>query len=413
MMATKTFRLDNGLRVSFIPKKGYKHTVLTMVVPFGSVHRTFRSTATTDDIKTPAGLAHFLEHLVFEASGMNTHVLSSGAEASALTTHDMTIYELACTDSVQQHLSFLVKGLTNLSFSDALVEKERQVIQSEIDLFQEDFATISMQQWTEGMYGSMHPLSVDIAGTTESVKQIQRQQLEHAYHTFYQPEHMQLLIVGDIEASIMIQTLESLGVSKTEHQTSYSICMESASTSKKVSPTVLHLPVPVPFIRWGYREQNVTFEQMCVAQVTLATLFGKHTSFVQRGIADEWFAQNFHYDYRQHLAYGYGTIAGYVFDLETFYDHFEKYIERVRHRGVTQAELVDGKKEVISYFFQERDVLRRFSLHTAAYQVKGYDFESLIPTVEKIELTQVQSYVESHMNAKHTHAVHIFPLEHA
>lgn len=190
--------LDNGLKLVIIPRSGYQETVGLLQVAYGGVDTDF--THLDKSVKSPYGLAHFLEHQMFEHDGRGdfSQIFTSlGSDSNAFTSLTGTTYYFSGVDRIKEGLAILQDLVSQARFTDQSIIKEKSVIKQEIDMYQDDpdyrlYSGLLRQLFPNS------PLAEDIAGTSESIDDIKREDLLEAFEAFYQPQFMTLLVVGDV-----------------------------------------------------------------------------------------------------------------------------------------------------------------------------------------------------------------------
>jgi len=192
-------KLDNGLTVTMLPKAGFHKTYAVLTTNYGSVDNTFVPAGETEMRRFPDGIAHFLEHKMFEKADHDAFQTFGkyGASANAFTSFTRTSYLFSATQHLRENLETLLDFVQDPYFTPATVEKEKGIIGQEIEMYNDD------PSWRLyfGMIGNLypnHPLQNDIAGTTESIAKITADDLYAAYRTFYHPENMTLFVVGKL-----------------------------------------------------------------------------------------------------------------------------------------------------------------------------------------------------------------------
>ncbi len=198
-------QLDNGLDVYILPKNGFHKTFATFTTNYGSVDNEFIPLGKTEPVKVPDGIAHFLEHKMFESEdGDVFHTFGKqGASANAFTSFTRTAYLFSSTTNVNQNVETLLDFVQHPYFTDKTVEKEKGIIGQEITMYDDNpdwrayFGTI------ENMY-EKHPVKIDIAGTIPSINKITKEDLYTCYETFYHPSNMLLFIVGSVDPEEMM-----------------------------------------------------------------------------------------------------------------------------------------------------------------------------------------------------------------
>src|SRR5574342_730560 len=208
-MGTKTFdqldetlhyeECENGLKVYVLEKKGFNKTFATFTTHYGSVDNHFKPLGKQENVKVPDGIAHFLEHKLFEKEQGDVFQQFSkqGASANAFTSFTRTAYLFSSTSNFENNLETLIDFVQEPYFSEKTVEKEKGIIGQEITMYDDNPDWRLYFGLIQNMYKN-HPVSIDIAGTIESISHITKDMLYECYETFYHPSNMLLFVVGPI-----------------------------------------------------------------------------------------------------------------------------------------------------------------------------------------------------------------------
>lgn len=191
-------RLESGLEVCICPKPGFAKKYALLATRYGSNDVRFRINGA--DVDTPAGIAHFLEHKLFEEDegSVDDVFAEQGAYSNAFTNYNTTAYLFSCTDEFERSLKTLVNFVYSPHFTAESVEREKHIIEQEIRMGDDQPGWQVVAELMKSMYHA-HPVRHDIAGTVESVRAIDVDVLNRCYSTFYHPYNMTLFAVGDIE----------------------------------------------------------------------------------------------------------------------------------------------------------------------------------------------------------------------
>ena len=201
--------LPNGLRVCYIPKDGFSKTFAILATDFGSVDASFTFEGQRFD--TPAGVAHFLEHKMFEDEDGNAlqKFARTGASPNAFTSHTMTAYHFSCTERFEENLEILLKFVFTPYFTEGNVAKERGIIGQEIRMVED---TPSWQVYC-GLFRALyreHPVRVSIPGSEESIARITPELLYTCHRAFYSPKNMALVVCGTADFEQVCRMAEQL-----------------------------------------------------------------------------------------------------------------------------------------------------------------------------------------------------------
>ena len=202
-------RLPNGLAIRVVPRPGFQKKQAFMAVNYGGAMRNF--TLDGRRVETPAGVAHFLEHKMFDLpEGNALNILSArGAEANAYTGGDMTAYYFECDEGFGENLELLIKFVTTPYFTEESVAKEQGIIGQEIRMTEDDPSFV-LYTATMGALFDHHPVRESVAGTVESIASITPQTLYDCHRAFYVPANMALCVVGDVDPEYVAETAARL-----------------------------------------------------------------------------------------------------------------------------------------------------------------------------------------------------------
>ena len=202
-----------GLTLVLYPRASARRRHALLTLDYGSIDRNF--TLATDNrhhFETPAGVAHFLEHRIFEKryGDISTRFADLGATVDAHTTMTETGYSVSCTDGFDQTLSLLFELVFEpASLTAEGIARERAIIRRELELYQDDVDWVSFFTCLQSLYGD-HPIATDIAGTSESIEHIDHQVLARCHQAFYRPERAVLFLFGDFEIESTWQLVGSM-----------------------------------------------------------------------------------------------------------------------------------------------------------------------------------------------------------
>lgn len=211
-------KLDNGMTVIIIPKKNLNKKYIIWGTHFGSIDNRFIMPGPGEEVFIPDGVAHFLEHKMFEQpNGTNSldTLMALGLEANAYTTNDHTAYLFECTDNFYEGLDELMDYVQHPYFTDENVEKEKGIISQEIKMYDDEPNWRLYMNAMDCMYKN-NPIKIDIAGSVESISKITPEVLYKCYNTFYNPSNMIMVVCGDFEPEKLLEEIKARLIEKPE-----------------------------------------------------------------------------------------------------------------------------------------------------------------------------------------------------
>jgi len=247
--------LPGGMKLYAFPKKDFRQKSAVLAVDFGSIDQQLILPDLGEGVQVPAGVAHFLEHRMFEKpeGDITERFHALGAQVNADTTFTSTEFFFSCTDHFEENLGLLLDFVLHPYFTAEGVAREREIISREIQLYRDSLEWVSFFNALGSLYPG-HPLSTDIAGTLESIQQIDREVLERCYGRFYRPANMGLFVGGDIDVH---RTRERVNA--------YMEDKDFPESDSPVHPVRQPLPVPTPVVQVA---------QLPVVQHHLSLAFG-------------------------------------------------------------------------------------------------------------------------------------------
>lgn len=203
------YELEDGLKVYICPKKGFSKKVGMYGTHFGSIDTDFYDIQEKKRKRVPDGIAHFLEHKLFEQEDGNALDLFAkmGVSSNAYTSYDHTVYFFETNDKFEECLKTLFDFITTPYFTDENVEKEKGIIEQELNMYEDSPDSVVYYNVMRAMYNN-YPLNVDIGGTVESVYSIIKEELYSCYNTFYAPQNMFVIIIGDVDIESTVKMIK-------------------------------------------------------------------------------------------------------------------------------------------------------------------------------------------------------------
>lgn len=309
--------LSNGLDVYILPKRGFSKTFVTFTTKYGSVDRTFIPRGKTEAVTVPDGIAHFLEHKLFEKEDGDVFQKFSvyGASANAFTSFTRTAYLFSATDKLYDNTEILLDFVQEPYFTEKTVDKEKGIIAQEITMYDDQpdwrlyFGTI------ENLFHE-HPVKIDIAGTVESIQDITAEHLYECYETFYHPSNMVLFVVGAVDPAEMMAFIKKNQDAKTfkEPATIVRNFPQEADTAV-MSKRELAMDITKPKFNMGMKcnKTDVSGTEMLIQELSsglvLDSLFGRTSPFFTKAYDEGLIDESFSYDFTMENGFGFAMVG--------------------------------------------------------------------------------------------------------
>lgn len=246
-------KLENGLEVYMIPYKNKSNYAIHYLTKYGSIQTTFIPYGKKDKITVPDGIAHFLEHKMFEQEdGIDPFTFASktGTYSNASTNFECTRYYFEGNKAFEENLNYLLDFVGSPYFTDENVEKEKCIIAEEIKQYDDEVDWTFEEELKKALFKKDNH-RVDIAGTVESISKITKEDLYDTYYTFYQPSNMVLVISGDFDKEIALNTIKKNETLK-KAKSNFKIEVFSEEEPLEVNSKKVELELPIATTKVGY-----------------------------------------------------------------------------------------------------------------------------------------------------------------
>lgn len=279
----------SGLKIFVLPKEGYSSSYALFGTKYGSIDNCFRIVGEEEFTQVPEGIAHFLEHKLFESEDLDAfeRYAKTGASANAFTSFDRTCYLFSCSGKFKENLEILLDFVQSPYFTKQTVEKEQGIIGQEIRMYKDVPGWEVLFNLLRVMYHN-HPVAIDIAGTEESIAQIDDKLLYKCYETFYNLNNMALAVAGNVEVDEVIEIADRLLKESKKQEVERVFKEEPAGVIENYVEEKLSVATPVFNLgfkeTWDTPDRNLK-ERIC-AEIILEVIAG-NTSFLYKKLIDE------------------------------------------------------------------------------------------------------------------------------
>lgn len=337
--------LDSGLKIFFMPKPGFTKKYAVFSTNYGSIDNNFIPIGEEENLVVPEGIAHFLEHKLFEEEdeGLFEKFSRLGASVNAFTNFNQTSYLFSTTDNFYESLELLVKFVQSPYLTDENVEKEKGIIAQEIKMYDDDPEWRVFFNCLRAMYIN-HPIKIDIAGTVESINTITKELLYKAYNTFYNPSNMVLFIIGDLSFNKIIDIVKSSEkkFEKNEDNVRRIYTDEPKEINEKFIEEKMVTSTPLFYI--GFKDTYLdllgkdAIKKDLITNIILDLLFSPSSLFYNELYNEGLITSNFGAYFTGKRTYGHSLVVGESHKPKIVY---EKVLELIDKKGEDVLKLQD------------------------------------------------------------------------
>lgn len=411
--------LENGLTVYLLPKKDYNKTYGLFTTNYGSIDNEFVPLGQEEFVKVPDGIAHFLEHKMFEKEDGDVFQQfgRQGASANAFTSFTKTSYLFSTTDQIETNLETLLNFVQDPYFTKETVDKEKGIIGQEIQMYLDD-ANWRLFFGTLGNMYPKHPLHIDIAGTVASINEITAEDLYTCYNTFYHPSNMTLFVVGKMDPEEMMAFIRENQAAKTfakakpikrhfPKETAADIVKESSIEMAISRPKVI---VGLKGLDEVPTDGKALLKYKTTANLLFQLLFGNtsqnYLNLYNEGLLDDSFGYEFSLDRSFHFA----DFGGDSDQPEQLAERIEAILfSAAESSEVTEENLSLLKKKMIGKYFQSLNSLEYIANQ---FSQSLYGEATLFDTpevIESIQMSDIQTFAQTFIQEDGVSRFYMYP----
>lgn len=396
-------KLDNGLEVYLLPKPEMAKTFGIFTTEYGSIDQTFTPIGQEEKVTVPEGIAHFLEHKLFEKEDRDVFqdFTKLGASANAFTSFTSTAYLFSATQNIQKNVHTLLDFVQDPYFSDDSVEKEKGIIAQEIRMYDDQPDWRAFFGTIQSLFQN-HPVKIDIAGTVDSIQKITKEDLYTCYNTFYHPANMTFFVAGNFDPENMMTLIEENQNAKSFEEIP-SIDRSYPDEPKEVAEKhkVIEMPVSVSKCLVGIKEDTQDLNQETflktdmMKNMVLDHFFSKSGEFYEKLYKEDLIDDTFHFENHLDKSFGFTIIGGNTRNPEKLNERIKEMLHKLKGRSLTDEEFSRMKKKKIGQFMRSMNSLEFIATTFVQYRHLGIDLFQVLPEIESL----TKKDVEEHLNA--------------
>ena len=386
-------KLDNGMTVIVIPKPNLDKKYIIWGTHFGSIDNRFIMPKTGEEVFIPDGVAHFLEHKMFEQpDGTNSldTLMALGLDANAYTTNDHTAYLFECTNNFYEGLDELMDYVQHPYFTDENVEKEKGIIGQEIKMYVDEPSWRMYMNAMDCMY-KKNPIKIDIAGSVESISKITPDVLYKCYNTFYNPSNMIMVVCGNFEPEEILKEIKKRLVKKEEQGEIKRIYPEK-ETEINMPYKEVEMEVSTPIFAIGYKDiegaedKKEIVRKHIAIEILMNMIIGKSSKAYKELYEAGVLLSTPDLDYEFSDEYAHILISGQSKNPAKIQEKIEKVVDKYKKEGLEEEHFNRIKKKIYGDYVVEYNSVGEIARMFLADKMKGinsFDYIEEYNTVTK------------------------------
>ena len=396
---------SSGYKIFVYPKENYSSSYAIFGTKYGSIDTCFKVEGQENFTEIPEGIAHFLEHKLFESEELDAFAryAKTGASANAYTSFDKTCYLFSCTDNFEDSLEILFDFVQNPYFTEQTVQKEQGIIGQEIRMYEDEPGWESLFVLLRAMYHN-HPVRIDIAGTVESISHITADLLYECYNTFYNPANMALAVAGNVTVEQVLKIADKMLKSNESKQIERKFMEEPSTVVNKTA--IKNLPVSMPIFAIGFKEDIKTpcrtLKESIISNILLDVIAGKTSSLYEKHLGEGLINTTFDTEYFEGYGYSAHIFTGESYEYEKVREYINEELNRVINDGVNEEDFDRIKKKHYGNFIMNFNDIDSISNSLIGAYFNGEGLFQQLEVLESITVDDVNNRLRTAINLENS-----------
>ena len=405
--------LPNGLTVMVLPRPGFTKKLAYFGTDFGAIHTEFELEG--KQYQVPAGVAHYLEHKMFDLPGrdVSAEFAALGAVVNAFTSYDITAYYFSCTEHFEQNLKLLLEFVSTPYFTEESVEKERGIIDQEIGMNADSPDSQIFERLMPALFEN-HPVQIPILGTSDTIREITPEVLDICHRGFYNPKNMILCVVGDVQPETVERIAEQM-LPKDEMPVAKKRKSWPETMDRPWQTVTGQMEVAMPMFQMGFRCESApdgmeSVRQEVVGDLAAEALFGESSPLYLRlyeeGLIDSSFGGGF-----ECLDGCSMLLCGGDSDCpEEVCDAILAEAERIAAEGIEEEDFLRMKRSALGRRIRELDSFDSTCFRLCAYYLSGVDYFCFPEVYRQVQRQEIQEFLAEVARANRGAVSVLYPI---
>ncbi len=398
-----SYEHSSGLKAFVIPRKGYSKKYAAFATRYGSIDNEFIIPGEEKTTKVPDGIAHFLEHKLFEQKdgSVMDKFSALGSSPNAYTSFNQTVYLFSCTDRFDENLGLLLNYVQNPYITEESVEKEKGIIGQEIMMYQDNPGYRSFYNLLGALY-EKNPVRIDIAGTIESIGRIDRETLYKCYNTFYHPSNMIVVVVGDVEPESVFERVEA-AIGQKDPRPEIKRIYPDEPAGVRTDYAEQTLAVSVPMFQMGYKDgfrgsgiDMLMYET--AVKVLLEMIAGRSSELYERLYSEGLINSSFDTDFTIERGYAFSILGGESPDPMKVREGFCRKVEEIKRNGLDRSAYDRLIRSMYGRYMRQFNSVEKISHAFIPVYFRGVNMFDYLQVYDKISFKYVSEILNEHFN---------------
>ncbi len=397
--------LKSGLKLFICPRKDYTKKMGMFGTVFGSIDNELVDIETKERYKVPDGIAHFLEHKLFEQENANALDVFSkmGVDSNAYTSFDQTVYYFETADRYEECLDKLIDFVSSPYFTDQNVEKEKGIIAQEIKMYEDEPNSVVYYNLLRSMYKN-HPINIDIAGTVETINKIDKDILYKCYNSYYNLKNMFLIIIGDVSVEDIVDKTEKLIQKYYTNRKADIVERNIIEEPEEIKQNEItsNLPISMPIECIGFKMKPISgkdsVKTMIISDIINDVCFSTSSEFYEELYNDGILISEPEFSFESGRNFSHIVISSFVLDTSKFESKIKSYIKKLKEQGINEERfkiMLKKRQGEVIYNSEKLTWIYRSIIESVIQNINVYDEVELVNDITKED---VDNFIKNNLD---------------
>ncbi len=398
------YQHESGLKVFFVKKSGYNKKTAMFGTNYGSIDNIFKVQGNEREIVVPDGIAHFLEHKLFEQKDGNMLDKFSrlGASPNAFTSFTQTVYYFSCTDLFEENFKMLLNYVQNPWLTDENVEKEKGIIGQEIRMYEDNADWRVFFNLLDCLYVK-HPVKLEIAGSIDSISKITKELLYDCYNTFYTPSNMVVVVVGDLNPEEVFSIVDNMIKFKDRGKVEKRYPAEPEELNREYKEQ--KLPVSMPLFYMGIKDNKRVsgtelIKRRIALSIALNDTMGRSSSLYNRLYKEGLINDSFRFEASIDQAFGFVAWGGQSVDPKKTAAIILETLNELVEKGIDEESFIRIKKSHQGIYIRSFNSVDNIAREVLDSYFNGTSFFDVGRIYEELDVSYANKVIEEVFNNK-------------
>lgn len=391
-------KMTSGIDFYYIPMENYREKMVAVVIENGGNAVDFKSNKDSKGFNLPYGTAHFLEHKMFRQKWGDAFAtfIKNGAMANAFTDATKTVYYFKCQENFGKNVKLLLEMVQNPYFVEAEIDNERNIIEREITLYDDEPIWCAYYEMLDAMY-EKHPIKIPIAGDKKSISNIDKKVLEESFSLLYPTNKMAIICVGDISLDFMMKEIKKIP----KKYSNYTDVYEYEQEKILKDYTEIDMGLSTPIYQIGMKliaEESRNFWEELAMTIALDIWIGESSDFHEKALEKNYIDEPLGYSYFAGEGFSFVAFLGKGKHYDDIFKLMQIEYKKILENGIYQKHFQRIRKKQIGKYLKTNQNVLNLGLAQVEWAMNRMTSEEVFSTIKKVKLKDIRNVFKNKLD---------------